>query len=231
MPKSPSDQGTHTNNVNHNQNITNHHLNDNNELHDHKIPLQCWSCTRFVGKDELFCNSCEVVQKLDHGDLFKVFKLPKRFDVDLAQLSDRFKKLQRKLHPDLHAMKSKEEQSFSADQSSSLNHAYNVLKTPHLRAEYLLGLNGIDIGESMGTITDPELLMGIMELREAVEEGSTDELKSLGENNRRKIDEILKLLADAFSKNDLENAKSHTIKLRYLEKAQEEIINKLGIHV
>ena len=31
---------------------------------------------------------------------------PKQFDIDLAQLADRFKKLQLKLHPDRFAMKS-----------------------------------------------------------------------------------------------------------------------------
>eukprot|EP00026_Physarum_polycephalum_P015201 Phypoly_transcript_15830.p1 GENE.Phypoly_transcript_15830~~Phypoly_transcript_15830.p1 ORF type:complete len:129 (+),score=30.41 Phypoly_transcript_15830:408-794(+) len=128
-------------------------------------------------------------------------------------------------------MKSETEKSFSENQSAALNHAYNVLKTPHLRAEYLLGLNGVDVGEKMGTLTDTGLLMEIMELREAVEEGSPELLKEVGEANRKKLDEMEAELGQIFASGDFEKAKAKTIELKYLEKIQEEIVHKLGVHV
>jgi len=206
--------------------------------HNSINPLQCWSCSKFLNKQDLFCVACNIVQpvveeKPHTKNLFELFKVPVKFEVDLQQLADRYKQLQRKLHPDLFVQKSPKEQVFSADQSSGLNHAYNVLKTPHLRAEYLLQLQGIDVSETMGTIFDQDLLMEIMEIREEIEDLDKDspDLRSIAKSNRQKMEIIAKELGELFSTHDYEGAKTKTIKLRYLTKIQEEIINKVGEHM
>jgi len=211
------------------------------ELHQKKHntvnPLQCWSCNKFIKKQDFFCGACNIVlpvveEKVQHT-LFELFQIPEQFDLDLHHLSARFKQLQRKLHPDLFSRKSEQEKEFSASQSAGLNHAYNVLKTPHLRAEYLLRMHGIDVSETMGTIFDQELLMEIMEMREQVEELDKDapELKSIAQSNRKHMEGLITELADAFAKHDYGTAKAKTVKLRYLTKIQEEIIGKVGAHL
>jgi hypothetical protein len=59
--------------------------------------------------------------------------------------------------------------------SSLVNHAFNTLKNPVLRAEYILREQGIDLAESEETLEDPELLMQIMETREALDEAASQE--------------------------------------------------------
>lgn len=48
-----------------------------------------------------------------------------------------------------------------------------------LRAEYILREQGIDLAESEQTLEDPELLMEIMESREALDEATSQEQVNL----------------------------------------------------
>ena len=70
--------------------------------------------------------------------------------------------------------------------NTELNDAYKVLKTTVKRAEYLLKLEGVDIGEekpqsttgaTKQLVVDPKLLIEVMELREALADarGEKDE--------------------------------------------------------
>ena len=54
--------------------------------------------------------------------------------------------------------------------SSALNDAYRTLKDPIKRAQYLLGLEGFDIGEQRSKDVPPELLEEVFELNMALEE-------------------------------------------------------------
>jgi molecular chaperone HscB len=54
--------------------------------------------------------------------------------------------------------------------SSALNDAYRTLKDPIKRAQYLLSLEGFDIGEQRSKDVPPELLEEVFELNMALEE-------------------------------------------------------------
>jgi molecular chaperone HscB len=88
---------------------------------------------------------------------FAMFDLPRKLVIDTAVLERDFYKLSRRLHPDLYARKSAEEQAWSLRQSSLLNDAYRTLKEPVARTAYLLKLEGIRIedenAENRETIT------------------------------------------------------------------------------
>ena len=78
---------------------------------------------------------------------FSIFGLPQKLTIDTAALERDFYKLSRKLHPDLFARKSAEEQAWSLRQSSLLNDAYRTLKDPVSRTAYLLKLEGLAIAD------------------------------------------------------------------------------------
>lgn len=59
------------------------------------------------------------------------------------------------------------------------------------------------MGENLGTITDPELLMEVMETREAIEDGTPEEIKAIGEQNRKRIEESVKELSVLFNNNGI----------------------------
>lgn len=63
---------------------------------------------------------------------------------------------------------------------------------------------------------DMELLMEVMEAREAVEDAETEsEVAALKEENEGRIRESIGVLEQAFAKDDLERAKRESVRLRY----------------
>ncbi|HEY3990144.1 MAG TPA: Fe-S protein assembly co-chaperone HscB [Acidobacteriaceae bacterium] len=87
---------------------------------------------------------------------FEMFSLPRKLTIDTAVLEGDFYKLSRRLHPDLYARKSAEEQAWSLRQSSLLNDAYRTLKDPVSRTAYLLKLEGMRIEDENAETRDPQ---------------------------------------------------------------------------
>ena len=87
---------------------------------------------------------------------FEMFSLPRKLTIDTAALERDFYKLSRRLHPDLYARKSAEEQAWSLRQSSLLNDAYRTLKDPLARTAYLLKLEGVRIEDENTENRDPQ---------------------------------------------------------------------------
>eukprot|EP01133_Synstelium_polycarpum_P018247 gene18247-21832_t len=153
------------------------------------------------------------------------------FSVDLKDLSHRFKSAQKRLHPDLFHQRSDKEQSLSKDQSTALNTSYNILKSPFLRAEYMLQCKGFDLTDVNDV--DPEVLMEVLEIREAIEDANDDEeaVKTIAHENRNKMNLSEEKLANLFSKNDYNAALAEAVYLRYLVRIQEEVHKRLGVHI
>jgi molecular chaperone HscB len=198
---------------------------------DATSPLQCWSCDHTdQGPPEqinFFCGSCSTIQPpVERGTYFSMFDLPQRFVTDQRLLKDSFRRLQKLLHPDKFNQKTSKEQALSADQSASLNHAYNVLSKPHLRAIYLLKLHGLTLDED---VDDMELLMEVMETRERLEEAELDEVEEIAEKNAIRVRELEERLADEIDvKRDLEAAKATVVRLQYLMRIASTAEARLG---
>ena len=67
-------------------------------------------------------------------------------NIDLAALEQEFHRLSRRLHPDRFARASENEKQWSLADTALLNDAYRTLKDPLRRTEYLLKLEGAEIG-------------------------------------------------------------------------------------
>jgi molecular chaperone HscB len=87
---------------------------------------------------------------------FTIFGMSRKLTIDTSALERDFYKLSRKLHPDLYARKSAEEQAWSLRQSSLLNDAYRTLKDPVSRTAYLLKLEGIRMEDENAETRDPQ---------------------------------------------------------------------------
>ncbi|KDM91928.1 co-chaperone HscB [Photobacterium galatheae] len=101
---------------------------------------------------------------------FELFGLPFQFELDGSLLATRFRELQRHFHPDNFATASERDRLMSVQKAAQINDAFQTLKNPVSRAEYMLAENGVDIRAEQQTLQDPEFLMQQMELREALEE-------------------------------------------------------------
>jgi molecular chaperone HscB len=105
---------------------------------------------------------------------FELFGVDVQFSTDAKVISEKYLELQRKSHPDKFANVSAAEQRVSVQFSSYVNKAYQTLKTPLLRAEYLLELAGHSVNSNSITINDGIFLMAQMDARESLSELSDD---------------------------------------------------------
>jgi molecular chaperone HscB len=106
---------------------------------------------------------------------FDVLGIERAYDVDRAELERRYLELSRQLHPDRFARASGREKLAALTKTTELNDAYRVLKDDRRRAEYLLKLEGIDLGDDRGAPkVDPTTLMQIMELNEELAEARAE---------------------------------------------------------
>lgn len=101
---------------------------------------------------------------------FQLFGLEEKFNIDTEQLTQVYQKLQRSVHPDRFAHASAQEQRLAVQKSSMINDAFQTLKKPLKRAEYILTLRGTELPNEQSTFKDASFLMRQMELREMLAE-------------------------------------------------------------
>lgn len=101
---------------------------------------------------------------------FELFGIESSFDVDLTNLSSSYQRLQKAAHPDKFAHATEQEQRIAVQKSAQINDAYQTLKHPLLRAEYILVERGVDMPNEQQSFSDTSFLMQQMELREMLED-------------------------------------------------------------
>jgi molecular chaperone HscB len=104
---------------------------------------------------------------------FELFELPLAFSLDRAVLDERWKTLQREVHPDRHAAADAQTQRQAMQWSVRINEAYQRLKDPMQRAAYLCELHGAPIQAENNTAMPAAFLMQQMEWREALEDAAS----------------------------------------------------------
>lgn len=91
----------------------------------------------------------------------------------------------------------------------------------------MLSLRGINVAEDESAkVEDNELLMTVLEVREAVEEAEDEsELEGLKRENDERIVEAEDVLETAFKEGDLGRAKDEAVRLRYWVNVKESLNN------
>jgi len=100
-------------------------------------------------------------------DPFATLGLPPVYPLDRDDLERRYRDLQRALHPDRFTAAPAAERRMALGKAVEVNEAYRVLRDDLKRAEALVALRG---GSTEHLAADPDLLMTVMELREALSE-------------------------------------------------------------
>lgn len=157
-------------------------------------------------------------------DAFALLGLAPAFDVDLAALERAFFERSKALHPDRVAGAPAAERVAALSRSRALNDAYQLIKKPIARAEYLLERAGVTIGDNERL--DPTFLMEVLELREelagARAAGDLRLLERLQRAMRARRDEALAALSGLFAAGDHAAIKERLILLRYVNRYLEE---------
>ncbi|OBT17242.1 Fe-S protein assembly co-chaperone HscB [Vibrio sp. UCD-FRSSP16_10] len=159
---------------------------------------------------------------------FELFGLPTQFKVDGNLLSSQFRELQRRFHPDKFATASAQEQLMAVQKATMINDAYQTIKNPASRAEYILAENQHDIRSEQQTLQDPIFLMQQMELREELEEigdsDNADELLFDFESNVSKMhQQQLQLVEQQLNDQHWTEAADSVRKLKFIAKLLVEI--------
>tara|TARA_B110000046_G_scaffold110688_1_gene117944 strand:+ start:861 stop:1364 length:504 start_codon:yes stop_codon:yes gene_type:complete len=95
-----------------------------------------------------------------------MFAIPVAWRVERSQLDSRYRSLQQECHPDRYASKGDVEKRLAVQAASLINQAYETLKSPLKRAQYLLELQQIDASQDRHITSDSTFLMQQIELRE-----------------------------------------------------------------
>lgn len=161
---------------------------------------------------------------------YQLFGLPESFVIDQADLSSRFRELQKVVHPDRFASSSDQERRLAMQQATRINEAFDTLKKPVSRARYLLQLSGVEMNDESETMADPMFLMQQMELRETLADipsraDPQDALdKLMGEINTLQkgiIAELEQCFADK-TEASLQQARNSVRKLQFINKLRQE---------
>lgn len=193
------------------------------------VDVSCWNCKVVAGRRPfLFCESCRSIQPVEQSvDYFQIFGLEKKYEIKGDNLEGKYKDWQKKLHPDLVHSKSEREREYAAEQSARVIDAYRTLTKPLSRAIYILKLEGVDVDEEQ-TVSEPDLLSEIMEIREAVEEAADSQaLKHIQSQVEKKLKHWSKCFANAFESQKFEEASTCIQRMTYYERINEEIVKKL----
>lgn len=140
-----------------------------------------------------------------------MFRLPRTFFIDLAELDRQYIALQSQHHPDKFVGKSAAEMAAATAKSSLINEEYNALKDPIKRAQMLLPAPA-------DTAADPALLLEMMELREQIAAG--DDLQA---EVTAQIKEVELAFDKALKRDDLPKMNELFVRMQYLYKAKAEI--------
>ena len=124
-------------------------------------------------------------------DHFSLFGLPRRQALDELELEKRYRDVQSQVHPDKHAHLADADKRLAMQWATKVNEAYQTLKSPLKRGEYVLGLLGHDPQIEHNTVMPADFLMQQMELREAVTEaragGDVDALEQMHRRMKKEM--------------------------------------------
>jgi len=159
---------------------------------------------------------------------FELFGLPSQFKLDGSLLASQFRELQKQFHPDNFATASERDRLMAVQKAAEINDAYQVLKNPISRAEYILSENGIEIRGEQQTMQDPMFLMEQMELREELEDISSssdaeDALFDFESKVSKMFKQQLTATEQELNQTDWQQAADRVRKLKFIAKLQNEI--------
>jgi len=165
-------------------------------------------------------------------DPFDILGIAPSFDVDLAAIERRYRDLSRVLHPDKHVRSSPAERRMALGKAVEVNEAWRLMRDPIKRAEALFRRRGVEVREGAEPKANPELLMQMMEEREALSEakarGDRGAVDRLGSTVRARERTLLGRLSEGFDQGSRNGADTAALlpllgELRYCRRFLDEV--------
>jgi molecular chaperone HscB len=164
-------------------------------------------------------------------DPFATLGFERRYNLDKTLLDRRYRELQQALHPDKHVSAPASERALTLHKAIEVNEAYRMLRDDQKRGEALLSLLGRQLTDQTA---DPELLMEMMELREALSDARTaqdpEQVARLAGDVTKKAAALSHELSEVFARierepraEQLTEAQTLLSRLRYYRRFQDEV--------
>lgn len=131
-------------------------------------------------------------------NFFELFELPVACHVDAALLAERYRELQKAVHPDRFAGEDERQQRLSVQYAAYVNEGFETLKSPLKRSLYQLEISGRPVDMENNTVMDTAFLMEQMELREAMSE-IRDHCGSEESDPEAELDRLMESVDDAIT--------------------------------
>ncbi len=168
---------------------------------------------------------------MEDNNFFKLFGLQHTFELNIEDLTSRYRALQAKIHPDKFANASEKERALSVQKTALVNDAYQTLKSPLPRAKYMLYLRGINLDNEQGAAPmSANFLMEQMELHESLTEvqKSTNPINRLNDifehikNTQQTLISNITIKLTNAAKEDIEEVANDVRQLQFFSKLQEQ---------
>lgn len=170
-------------------------------------------------------------------DPFSVLGLPRAFTVDLAAIEKTHRELSRALHPDRYTGAPPAQRRTALSKAVEVNEAWRVVRDPVRRAEALLGLAGVAVGENREPAASPDFLMEVMDQREALAQARAagdvrriEELAGSAEMASAEAEREIAAALDASTDDHAQAALEALGRLRFYRRLLEEARGALEAH-
>lgn len=158
---------------------------------------------------------------------FDLFHLPATFALDMGALDAAYRDVQGQVHPDRFVNATGADKRVAMQWATRANEAYQTLRNPQKRAQYLCELNGVDLKMESNTAMPMEFLVQQMEWREALGDARAASdlaaLASLVEQLEQVRQSRLIHIGQQLEAGDYEHAAQGVRALMFLEKFGEEL--------
>jgi molecular chaperone HscB len=158
---------------------------------------------------------------------FELFNLPQQFAVDAGALDSAYRDVQGRVHPDKFVNATDAEKRVAMQWATRANEAYQTLKNPQKRAQYMCELNGVDLQTESNTAMPMAFLMQQMEWREELGDARAskdgDALEALDQQLRNERKARLAEIGQQIDTGDFHAAAQGVRALMFLEKFGEEV--------
>jgi molecular chaperone HscB len=160
-------------------------------------------------------------------DPFTTLGIPRAFDVDVRALERVHRDLSRVLHPDRYLSGTTTEKRQALERAVEVNEAWRIVRDPIRRAEALLALLGMALGETREPSPDPEFLVDMLERREALSDARRSRdgraVRALAETVRFGMVEAERELSDGLRVGDRDSPVRALGKLRFYRRFLDEV--------
>lgn len=160
-------------------------------------------------------------------DPFATLGIARLFEVDLAAVERTHRELSRALHPDKYVSATASERRAALSKAVEVNEAWRVVRDPIRRAEALLRLAGVAVGEDKEPAADPEFLMEMLEQREALGEAKAardlGRVRAMAKVVEGRAREAERALADGFARGEAASLVGKLGELRFYRRFLDEV--------